>query len=130
MWSIIQYGILRQLCHHERKAIELMKKNNKAKLLRSSLICLVVAAMTVGFLPMPRGQVSGYEASRIELLENAPKPNLQDYLDQSVLFQLPAAIKDDENISVIITVGESTLMDAYEGTDKTMSFTEIGRAHV
>lgn len=101
-----------------------MKKNNKAKLLRSSLICLVVAAMTVGFLPMPRGQVSGYEASRIELLENAPKPNLQDYLDQSVLFQLPAAIKDDENISVIITVGESTLMDAYEGTDKTMSFTE------
>jgi lactocepin len=101
-----------------------MKKNKKATLLRSSLICLIVASMMLGFLPMPRGQVYGYEASRIERLENAPKPDLLEYLDQSVLFQLPAAIKDDENISVIITVDESTLMDAYEATDKTMSFTE------
>lgn len=102
----------------------MMKKNSKGKVLRSSLIGLIVAAMMVSFLPTPRGQVSGYEASHIERLENAPKLDLQDYLDQSVMFQLPASIKDDENISVIITVGEATLMDAYEATDKALSFTD------
>ena len=108
----------------KRKAIVLMKKNNIAKMLRSSLACLIVAALFIGFLPAPYSQVSGYGASHIERLENAPKPDLQEYLDQSVLFQLPAVIKDDENISVIITVGDSTLMDAYEATDKAMSFTD------
>ena len=101
-----------------------MKKNKKAKMLRSSIICLIVAAMTFGYLPLPHGQVSGYQASHVQLLENAPKLDLQDYLDQSVMFQLPSAIKDHENISVIITVGEDTLMDSYEATDKTMSFTD------
>ena len=106
----------------KRKAIEHMKKNSKAKLLRSSLICLIVAALTVGFLPLPKGRVSGYSASHIQLLENAPKPDLQEYLNKSVMFQLPETIRDDEQISVIITVDEANLMDAYEATDKTMSF--------
>lgn len=101
-----------------------MKKNKIAKMLRSSLICLIVAAMTFGYLPAPRGQVSGYQASHVQLLDNAPKLDLQDYLDQSVMFQLPSAIKDHENISVIITVDENSLMDSYEATDKTMSFTD------
>ena len=35
----------------KRKAIEHMKKINKVKMLRSSVICLVVAAMVFGFLP-------------------------------------------------------------------------------
>ena len=109
----------------KRKAIEHMKKINKVKMLRSSLICLIVAAMLVGYLPAPIGQVSGYDSGpHIQLMENAPKLDLQDYLDQSVMFQLPANIKDDENISVIITVDENNLMDAYEATDKTMSFTD------
>ena len=110
----------------KRKAIEHMKKINKVKMLRSSLICLIVAAMVVGFLPAPIiGQVSGYSGGpHIQLMENAPKLDLQDYLDQSVMFQLPANIRDDENISVIITVGENNLMDAYDATDKTMSFTD------
>ena len=108
----------------KRKAIEHMKKINKVKMLRSSVICLLVAAMVVGFLPVPNGRVSGYGATHIELMDNAPKLDLQDYLDQSVMFQLPANIKDDENISVIITVGQTNLMDAYEATDKVMSFTD------
>ena len=101
-----------------------MKKINKVRMLRSSVICLIVAAMVFGFLPAPNGQVAGYGSTNIELMENAPKLDLQDYLDQSVMFQLPANIKDNENISVIITVGETNLMDAYEATDKTMSFTD------
>ena len=73
-----------------------MKKINKVKMLRSSVICLIVAAMVFGFLPVPNGQVAGYGSPHIELMENAPKLDLQDYLDQSVMFQLPANIKDDE----------------------------------
>ncbi len=99
-----------------------MKMKSKVKVLRASFICLLVAAMTAGILAFPRSQASGYEASHIELIDNAPAANIQDYLDSSVMFQLSDKIGDDEDISVIITVDENNLMDAYEDTDKTMSF--------
>ena len=108
----------------KRKAIEHMKKKSKANFLRRSLVCLLVAAMFVGFLPIPQGQASGYGASYVERLENGPEVNFQDYLDSSAMFRLSDAIDDQEEISVIITVDGDNLMDAYEATDKTMSFTD------
>ena len=47
----------------KRKAIVHMKKKCKVSLLRRSLTCLLVAAMFVGFLPVPQGQASSYDAS-------------------------------------------------------------------
>ena len=101
-----------------------MKKKPFARLTRSALICLIVAAVVFGVLAMPNGKVSGHSASYIELMENAPEMNLQDYLDSSVMFELPESVKDDEEISVIITLDVVNLMDAYEAGDKTMSFKE------
>ena len=46
------------------------------------------------------------------------------YLDNSVMFALPEGIDDAEEISVIVTVDSVNLMDAYNGTDKTMSFAD------
>ena len=101
-----------------------MKKTSKASILSRSLICLLVVALTVGFLPVPHGQANGYGASFIQQLENGPKVDILDYVDSSVMFRLPDTVADDEEISVIITVGDRTLMDAYEATDKTMSFSD------
>ena len=89
-----------------------MKKKSLPKVLRMSFICLLVAALVFGIFTMPNGKVSGYNASYIQLMENAPALDLKDYLDSSVMFQLPENVKDDEEISVIITVDVVNLMDA------------------
>ena len=101
-----------------------MKKKSFARLTRSALICLLAAAVVIGIFAIPNGKVSGHGASFIQLMENAPKMNLQDYLDSSVMFELPDNVKDDDEISVIITLDVVNLMDAYEAGDKTMSFKE------
>ena len=99
-----------------------MKKKSLTNIIRASCVCLLVAAILVGIFVAPGGQVSGYSASYIQKLENAPKLDLQDYLNNSVAFELPDTVKDDDQISVIITVDVANLMDAYEAGDKTMSF--------
>ena len=99
-----------------------MKKKFLTNIIRASCVCLLVVAILVGVFAAPGSQVSGYNASFIQKLENAPKLDLQDYLNNSVAFQLPDTVKDDDQISVIITVDVANLMDAYEAGDKTMSF--------
>lgn len=110
----------------ERKSMEKgdrhMKKKPEFNVLRSLLILLVAAAMMLGTVPV--AQAAEYEASYIELLEDAPEMDLSQYVDSSVMFQLPDTISPNEEISVIITVDVPNLMDAYEAADKTMSFKE------
>ena len=91
-----------------------MKKKSLTNIIRASCVCLLVAAILVGVFTAPGGKVSGYNASFIQKLENAPKLDLQDYLNNSVAFQLPDTVKDDDQISVIITVDVANLMDSYE----------------
>ncbi len=99
-----------------------MKKKSLSLVLKSSLICLLVMAVLVGFIGTPVSQVAGHRASYIKQVEDAPKLDLKDYLNGSTMFQLPDSVKDDQEISVIITVDADNLMDAYEATDKVMSF--------
>ena len=99
-----------------------MKKKSLTNLIRASCVCLLVVAILIGVFAAPGSQVSGYNASFIQKLDNAPKLDLQDYLNNSVAFQLPDTVKDDDQISVIITVDVANLMDSYEAGDKTMSF--------
>ncbi|MBQ9762450.1 MAG: leucine-rich repeat protein [Oscillospiraceae bacterium] len=102
-----------------------MKKKTLSIVARTSVICLLVAAVLAGIVSTPNTQVSGYEASYVQLLENAPALDLKDYLDSSVMFALPENIKDDQQIAVIVTVDEVNLMDAYEASNKTMSFKDF-----
>ena len=99
-----------------------MKKKSLTNVIRASCVCILVVAILFGVFAAPGGQVSGYNASYIQKLEDAPKLDLQDYLNNSVAFRLPDTVKDDDQISVIITVDVANLMDAYEAGDKTMSF--------
>ncbi|MBQ7330726.1 MAG: S8 family serine peptidase, partial [Oscillospiraceae bacterium] len=94
------------------------------KLLRTTFVALVVAAIALGAILIPQAGAAGYRASYIDRLNGNVSVDFKEYLDSSVLFELPDNVSDDEDISVIITVDVANLMDAYEKTDKTMSFTE------
>lgn len=63
-----------------------------------------------------------YSASFVEKLENVLQTNISQYYDNSKIFRLPDGIDDDDEISIIISLDVITIMDAYEGTDKTMEF--------
>ena len=102
-----------------------MKKKSLMKVSRIAFACLLVAALSLSLIGTPTTQVAGYQASYIQRLDNGLRLDIQDYLDSSVMFELPDNVKDDEEISVIITVDTVNLMDAYEASNKTMSFKEF-----
>ena len=102
-----------------------MKKKSFVKRMRVVFASLLIAVVLLGVVASPQSQVSGYQASYIQQLSNDIKVSYKDYLDSSVMFALPESIKDEDEISVIVTVDVINLMDAYEATDKTMSFKEF-----
>ena len=107
-----------------------MKKIIHTKAMRTVLSAFLAAAMLLGVVPVQgvraaASQETSMAASYIQKMENAPAVDLETYADSSVMFRLSDNIREDEEISVIITVDAPNLMDAYEGTDKTMSFTDF-----
>lgn len=116
-----------------------MKKKVLARVFKSvtSLLCISAiladslavsaAPSTIGYLSAIESSDKGdseFDASFIQSLDDLGL-SFTDYLDSSVMFKLPDNVKDDDEISVIITVDVVNIMDAYEGTDKTMSFSEF-----
>ena len=106
-----------------------MKQNALMKVSRMAVALLAAVATVVGMVPAmpvqaaatPVPDVSN-QASYIEKLDNSLAADYTQYLDTSVAFQLSENIKEDEQISVIITVDVISLMDAYENSDKSVSF--------
>ncbi len=102
-----------------------MRKKMLLKRCRSALATFTVAALLMGAIAVPSVGAekidSEYNASYIQKLEGI-KNDYSQYLDDSVVFKLPDNVKAQDEISVIVTVDTTTIMDAYEGTDKTMSF--------
>ena len=98
-----------------------MKKNHR-KVLRGAGLLLIAAVLLFGAVFAPQAQASGYRASHINRLDGNVAVDLEQYLDNSVMFELPDHVKDDQEISVIITVDVISLMDAYDKTDKSVSF--------
>ena len=99
-------------------------KKTKVRSLRTAFAVLIAAVILFSAVFMPQAQATGYQASYIDRVDGKVSVDFEEYLDNSVLFELPDTVSDDEEISVIITVDVENLMDAYEETDKTMSFTE------
>ena len=106
-----------------------MKKTMIGRKVKNALAALMVPVVLAGTIAAPlagtiapNAQASEYEMN-IRKLNNLGLDYTQ-YLDGSVMFRLPDSIKADREISVIVTTDHVSLMDAYEGTDKVMSFTE------
>ena len=102
-----------------------MNKRMHKKVAYRVLLALIAAVLLFGIIAKPQAEASGYQASYIERLENALGVNLKEQANSNVMFQLPETIKEDDFISIIITLDVINLMDAYEATDKTMSFAEF-----
>ena len=100
-----------------------MSKRTLARLSRAAVLVLVAVTIVFGVVALPEVQATSYEASSITKRDDI-KVDYTPYLDSSVMYPLPEGVGDDEDISVIITVDVPNLMDAYEQTDKTMSFAE------
>ncbi len=99
-----------------------MKMNALMKVSRTCIALLMAAAMFLGAVPVVPAQASSYHASYINKIDVAA--DYTKYLDNSVAFQLSENIREDEQISVIITVDVISLMDAYEKSDKSVSFSD------
>ncbi len=106
-----------------------MKKTMFKNKVKKALATLTASVLLAGTVATPLAQAAvvtaqgvGFEPS-IQLLENLGLDYTQ-YLDSSVMFRLPEGIDSNREISVIVTLDGATIMDAYEGTDKAMSFTQ------
>ena len=101
-----------------------MKNKTHLRVMHILVVLLLVVSMTSGMVMIPNAHAASEDENfSINLMEGV-KVDYESYLDNSVMYQLPDAIRDDEEISVIITLDQINLMDAYEGTDKVMSFTD------
>ena len=112
-----------------------MKKTMLAKKLKSVLAAFMVPALIAGSVAIPETKAAEetqktqakqeveYDASYIQKVEDLAL-DYSEYLDDSVMFALPEGVSAEEEISVIVTTDTVTIMDAYEGTDKTMSISE------
>ena len=95
-----------------------MKRNTFAKISRSAMAFLLIFGLVAQMLPTTAlAADSDFSASFIKELEDLTV-DYTDYLDNSVVLQLPDGVTNDDEISVIITVDTATIMEAYEGTDK------------
>ena len=103
-----------------------MRNKTLAKLLRPAFLVLIVAVLLFGVLAAPQAQAASYKASGITLRDDLAH-DYKQYLDSSKMYPLPESVRDDQTISVIITVDAPNLMDAYDATDKTQSFSDFAR---
>ena len=101
-----------------------MKRNTFSKVIRSVCAYLIIFGLVAQMVPATAlAADSDFSASFIKELEDL-KVDYTDYLDNSVVLRLPEGVTNEDEISVIITVDTATIMEAYEGTDKSMSFKE------
>lgn len=125
-WSIIYGGIKPEVgSNYKQKGDRSMKKNAHLKGMRTWICVLLAAVLLFGTVSAAQAQSTLYEASYVKVMENAPKHDASKYFDSNHVLQLPEGVGKDQEISVIITVDVPDLMSAYEGTDKTMEFSDF-----
>ena len=98
-----------------------MKNKHFSRVTKAVIVALIAVTVLFCAVAAPHAQASGYQASYIKKLDDTLKVNYQEYLDNSVMYQLPEGVRADDQVSVIITVDADTVMDAYRASNKTMS---------
>ena len=101
-----------------------MSKTRIAKVASCVLTVCMVAVLLFCAVVSPHAEAASYSASFIKQ-NNDLKLDYTDYLNGSVVQKLPDSVKDDDTISIIIILEDVvSIYDAYQETDKTMSFTD------
>ncbi len=102
-----------------------MNKHIPAYALQRVAVLLFAVILLFCAVATPQAEAVDFKASYIEKLDTSKiNVNTESYFDSDVVFKLPAGVSKDDEISVIITLSVETLMDAYEQTDKSVSFTD------
>jgi len=102
-----------------------MKNKHFGRVTKAVIVALIAVTVLFGAVAAPQAQASGYHASYIKKLDDSLKVNYKDYLDGSVMYQLPEGVRADDQVSVIITVDADTVMDAYRASNTTMSLAQF-----
>ena len=98
-----------------------MKTKNFAKVSTRILVALLVFTMVITAVSTTLfTTVSADEG--VFWQNDSIKTNYEKYLNGAVVQKLPDAVKDDEEISVIINLNIPTILDAYDKGDTIMSF--------
>jgi len=103
---------------------------NKKKILRLTA-CLLTLALTISAIITVSVLVAQVGEEAVESFITKYQGTLEDlgfdvsdYFDSKVIQPLPDSVKDNEEISVILKLDETPLLDAYEDTSKGISFTD------
>lgn len=102
-----------------------MSKKTLFNVLRSFCVVLIAALILFGFISEHPAQSAEFKASYIKNLNDIINTHYQDYIDSSVMFKLPETVKADDDISVIVTLDVDSLLDLYDKTDKSKTFSEF-----
>ena len=103
------------------------KQSMKTKIqtkITSSLIVVVLAVAMLLSVMLPAFGQAQVQGNGIVKLDNVIN-NYQQYLDSSVIYKLPSTINETDDISVIIKLDDSAIVDAYNATNKSMSLLEF-----
>ncbi len=89
------------------------------------LVSIILLAATLFALATPViAQEEIYDASYIKQIVDGINIDKSQYYDGTVVQKLPSNVKDDDEISVIVTLNTPTLLDAYNLTNKEISFAD------
>ncbi len=102
-----------------------MKKHSVKSITKRVFVSVLASAVAFCSLPMSASAeaeevLSVPHVNRIEGLDY----DFTKHFDSSVAFKLPDNVKDCDEISVIVTLDNVSIMDAYQGSDKTMSISK------
>ncbi len=102
-----------------------MDNRTVRKISFGAIVIALVLVILLTSVIFPHGEATIYDASYIERLDNADGFDYRDFLNSSVMYELPDTIKGTQEISVIISFDSEDLMEAYDKTDKSASFAQF-----
>ncbi len=111
------------VCKKSEKGKTMTKTSKKLRLLTGLVLAvmLLTTAFTV-FLSASGGTAS--DSALINRYEGNLELGNEKFFNSSVIYKLPDSVKDSDELSIIVQMKESALIDAYLEADTSLSFTE------
>ncbi len=103
------------------------RKTRKKLITRLAVFAALIATVLTTFLS-GGASTQVLADSCITLLDKDINTNFQQYLNSDVVHQLPASIKEDQIISLIVQTKQIPLLDRYHASGSNLSFGEYARS--
>jgi len=100
------------------------KKNRKVKLLTALLTAVMIISFVMTVHLSANEEVYYGQSPSINNTTVSLDLGIENLLNQSVMYKLPDTIKVEDDISIIIQTKSTTLLDAYDKSGSSLSFTE------